>query len=225
MLENLPITILDIIGLVIILVSAILATARGFSHEVLSIGAWAGAIAVAFFGFDIIRPFAHQMTDISLLADIGAALLLFLGSLVIFSLLSRSFAKHVKESTLGPLDRALGFLFGAVRGLFILCLAYVAATFVWNEPEIPEIAQQSRGYDFVRQVTESVMVYAPQSIQEKRSHAADSVRNSLENAQKAQELKEYLNNPAPSGKNQSQDQSGYNDEDRNTLESIIRDSE
>ena len=44
-MDNLP--IIDIAIAVILLISAFLAYARGFVHEVLSIGGWVGAILIA----------------------------------------------------------------------------------------------------------------------------------------------------------------------------------
>lgn len=225
MLEDLPITILDILALVVILISAVLATARGFVHEVLSIGAWIGAVLVTMYGFDHLRPYAAQFTDISLLADIGTGGVIFLISLVLFSLISSRFAKHVKDSALGALDRALGFLFGSARGLLILCVVYLGASFLWEENKMPGVIIESRGYPYIVQVTDSLMAFAPESIRKRRNSTGETIRKTLEQAQKAKELKESLNSPVPSGKNQSQDQTGYSQDDRDQLDNIIRDAE
>jgi len=225
MLENLPITVLDIIALVIILVSAVFAAARGFVHEVLFIGAIIGAILVTLYGYEHVLPFAEQLTDIVILQKFGTGLVLFLVSLVGFWLFSHSISKHVKDSALGPLDRALGFLFGIARGVIILCIVYVATTFIIEEKNMPDVATQSRGYPYVVQVTDTIVSFLPDYVQERYENATDRSLDAIEDTRQLIELKERLNNPAPSGTNQPQDQSGYSQDDRNQLDELIRDSE
>ena len=53
--------------------------------------------------------------------------------------MSHRFSQSVKNSPIGPLDRALGIAFGVVRGLVIVGLAYLAFTYfvpIRNQPAL-----------------------------------------------------------------------------------------
>jgi len=135
---------LDIAVALLLLVSAAFAYFRGLVHEVLSITGWIGAAAAAIYGFPVAQPFFRQVIETKILADIAAGLGLFLVALVILSLLARAASRRVKDSALGALDRALGFLFGLVRGGLIVCIAYLIYIMVVPPKDRPEWAVKAR---------------------------------------------------------------------------------
>ena len=53
-----PITLLDIILLVVMLISGLLAMIRGFMREILSIGAWGVAALVTLYSYSRVLPIA-----------------------------------------------------------------------------------------------------------------------------------------------------------------------
>ena len=55
-----PITLLDIILLVVMLISGLLAMIRGFMREILSIGAWGIAALVTLYSYARVLPLAKQ---------------------------------------------------------------------------------------------------------------------------------------------------------------------
>ncbi len=130
-------TVVDAVVAVVLLGSAGMAFLRGFVHEVLAIAAWLGAGAVALYGFPFVQPwFAHQIA-LSWAADVSAGLALFLGSLLIFSLVTRAVSNRVKASALGSVDSSLGFLFGLLRGAVLLCLAWLVVGWAVAPDEPP----------------------------------------------------------------------------------------
>ena len=114
------ITLFDGILIGLMLVSGVLAMIRGFSREVLSVGSWLAAAAAAFYFYPRLSPFVAQYTaqfsSSKVVADIGAAGAIFAVVLIIVSLLTMRIADLIADSRVGPLDRTLGFVFGAVRG-------------------------------------------------------------------------------------------------------------
>jgi membrane protein required for colicin V production len=54
-----PITLLDIILLVVMLISGLLAMIRGFMREILSIGAWGIAALVTLYSYSRVLPIAR----------------------------------------------------------------------------------------------------------------------------------------------------------------------
>lgn len=118
-----PITILDGILIGITLASAMLAMVRGFSREVLAVASWAAAAAAAFFLYPLLVPYALEYTSSQSLATIGSAASIFLLTLIIVSYITMRIADFIIDSRIGVLDRTLGFLFGAARGILIMVVA------------------------------------------------------------------------------------------------------
>src|ERR1700722_2125165 len=115
----------DIIVIAVVALSALIAFLRGFVREVLTIGSWLGASLVTLYGFPLLQPKFEQWISSKLAADIVCGISLFLGSLIIFSILSHMVARFVRGSALTAVDRSLGLLFGLVRGAILVSLAYM----------------------------------------------------------------------------------------------------
>jgi membrane protein required for colicin V production len=127
-----PITLLDIFLLAVMLISGILAMIRGFMREVLSIAAWGGAALVTLYGYPRLLPAAKQYVNNDIVAAGVTAAGLFIGTLIIISILTVRIADMILDSRIGALDRPLGFLFGLARGLLIVVVAFVF--FDWLAP-------------------------------------------------------------------------------------------
>ncbi len=127
-----PITLLDIILLGVMLVSALLAMIRGFMREILSIAAWVIAALATLYGYSRLLPFAKSYFNNDIVAAgvvIGG---IFLVTLLIVSVITVRFSDMVLDSRVGALDRTLGFLFGLGRGLIIVVVAFLF--FDWLVP-------------------------------------------------------------------------------------------
>ncbi len=118
-----PITILDGIVLAVMLFSAVLAMVRGFSREVLSVVSWVAAAAAAYYFYPVLLPYASKYTQSHTIAMIGSAALIFLVVLIVISVITMRIADFIIDSRIGALDRTLGFLFGAARGLLLVVVA------------------------------------------------------------------------------------------------------
>lgn len=127
-----PITLLDIFLLTVMLISGILAMIRGFMREILSIAAWGGAALVTLYSYSKVLPAAKQYVNNDIVATVVTIGGLFVGTLIIISILTVRIADMILDSRIGALDRTLGFLFGLARGLFIVVVAFVF--FDWLAP-------------------------------------------------------------------------------------------
>src|SRR4051794_8008290 len=122
---SLPVSILDLVVIGVVLISALLAAVRGFTREVLAIVAWVTAAAVAWFLHPLILPRIKDHISnptLALAAAIGA---IFAVTLLIVSIITVKFSDFVLDSRIGALDRTLGFVFGAARGLLICVVGWV----------------------------------------------------------------------------------------------------
>ncbi|WP_299814535.1 CvpA family protein [uncultured Roseibium sp.] len=118
-----PITLLDGLLLVIMFISAVLAMIRGFVREVLSIVSWVAAAAAAFLLYERVLPYAKQYIAHDLVAIGVSAAAVFLVTLIVVSYITMRISDFVLDSRIGALDRTLGFVFGAVRGLLLVVVA------------------------------------------------------------------------------------------------------
>jgi membrane protein required for colicin V production len=118
-----PITILDGIVIGVALFSAVLAMVRGFSREVLSVASWVGAAAAAYFLYPVLVPYAKDYTTSDTVAMVGSAAAVFLVALIVISFITMRIADFIIDSRIGALDRTLGFLFGAARGILLVVVA------------------------------------------------------------------------------------------------------
>ncbi len=124
-------TVLAILGL-----SIIFSVMRGLVKEVLSILAW-------FVAFYVGRTYTDQMlplmpTDIpsESLRTLAAFLVLFLATLLLATLLAIAISAIFKKIGLGWLNRVLGAVFGAFRGVLVVCILVLLA----GMTEIPKDA-------------------------------------------------------------------------------------
>lgn len=133
-----PFTLLDGILLFVVLISAGLAMIRGFTREVFSIASWVAAAAVAYFLWDDALPYVQRYIDdknISLGVTIAG---LFFITLIVVSIITMRISDFVLDSRAGPLDRTLGFAFGAARGLILVIIAVLFLNFFIAPDRQPE---------------------------------------------------------------------------------------
>ncbi|NQV83048.1 MAG: CvpA family protein [Rhodospirillales bacterium] len=149
---------------VLLLVSALLAYARGLVQEILSIGGWIGAALATIYGFPYLRPYARELTTIDIVADFAAGIILFVVALVILSLFTRHISKAVKNSALNAIDRSLGFLFGLARGALIVVIAYIGLGMVYPENEQPTWIRQARSLELIKPGAELLASLIPENL-------------------------------------------------------------
>ncbi|WP_292893566.1 MULTISPECIES: CvpA family protein [unclassified Nitratireductor] len=118
-----PITLLDGILVGFTLVSAMLAMVRGFSREVLSIASWAAAAVAAYYFHSLVLPYVTPYISNDMLALAVAAAVVFLIALIVVTIITMKIADFIIDSRIGALDRTLGFLYGAARGILVVAVA------------------------------------------------------------------------------------------------------
>jgi membrane protein required for colicin V production len=118
-----PITGFDGIVLAVALFSAVLAMVRGFSREVLSLVSWFGSAYAAYKLYPYGLPYAKNFIADEKFAIIASAAAIFLIALIVISFITMRIADMIIDSRIGALDRTLGFIFGAARGILIVVVA------------------------------------------------------------------------------------------------------
>ena len=114
----------DIIVLIIVAVAAIGGFLRGLVQEVLSLAAW---ILAAFSIFYLHKPLTEALRGympVEPTPSLLAFTLLLLIPYAAMKLIAGNVGEASRNSVLGPIDRVLGFGFGAVKGSLIAVFAF-----------------------------------------------------------------------------------------------------
>lgn len=123
-------TALDVLVLLAIGAAAVLGLWRGFVTEVLSLIAWVAiVIALKIFHTPLAAMLAEPIGTVQ-----GAAVLAFaiVAGVTYFGgrMVANAIGSRTRESILGPIDRAAGFGFGALKGLILVSLVFLLLTLV-----------------------------------------------------------------------------------------------
>jgi membrane protein required for colicin V production len=118
---------IDLLVVAIVIASAVYATYRGFVAETLSIAAWAAAAFATLYFAPAAAPLLSGMFSPAI-ATLAAYIAVFLLVLIPLSFVSYRFAQGVQSSPLGTLDRSMGAVFGILRGLILIAMAYLLFT-------------------------------------------------------------------------------------------------
>ena len=159
-----PITLLDGALIVIMLISALLAMVRGFSREVFSVASWVAAAVAAVLLFQPLVPYMASLIpslagNPAILGALTAALI-FLIVLIIVSYLTMLVADMIIDSRVGPLDRTLGFIFGAVRGWLLVTLALMGFLGL-AENNIPPSVADAKSFPALTATGNSIVASLP----------------------------------------------------------------
>ncbi len=154
-------TALDIVVLIAVAGSAVLGLARGFVTEVLSMFAWVAMVAMLkLFHIPLAATLSPMVGTVG-----GAAVLAFAiitGVTYIGGrLVANAIGARTRTSILGPVDRALGFGFGALKGLILASLVFLLATLVIDTmgggpSRRPEWMTKSRTYPLLNATSASI---------------------------------------------------------------------
>lgn len=126
-------TLFDIAVIAIMVSSGLLAMVRGFISEVLSILSWVVAALAALLLYPLLTPVVQSVVSTSWLAQGVAALAIFIVVFVAVWAFTYRWLEHGHGGDIGFLDRSFGFVFGILRGFFIVAVAYLI--FIWLVPE------------------------------------------------------------------------------------------
>jgi membrane protein required for colicin V production len=149
---------------ILVLISAILATARGLTREVLSLATWAGSAAIAAYMYFNHTDFARSLIAEPIVADIATVLVSFIVALIVLHLITMWIADLVVDSKIGPLDRTLGFLFGVARGVIIAVVVVIFG--VWLlQPNIPTWASESKSLPILQDFGDSLIAMLPEDLE------------------------------------------------------------
>ena len=168
----------DYVVVLIVAIGAIGGFFRGFVEEVLSLAAWCLALfAVRYLHEPLTQALAPHLSN-----ETGAGILAYALLMLVPYFATRFVARRIgnasRGSVLGPIDRLLGFGFGAVKGFIIVVLGFSLVVFgydvVWGANGRPAWIAQARTYPFLNAASEDLVTM----IAERRAEAAKAADDS-----------------------------------------------
>lgn len=159
--------LLDIVVMVVVLLSAMLAMVRGFSREILSVGSWLAAAAAALMVVlydDPLTPIIKTYVEAETIALIISATVVFFVTLIAVSMITMRISDFIIDSSIGALDRTLGFIFGALRGMLLFVVAI--GMFNWLAPEAqPEWITNAKSKPLLDNMANNLIGALPEDIE------------------------------------------------------------
>ncbi|GGE73940.1 CvpA family protein [Sphingomonas prati] len=157
-------TALDIVVILLVGGGAMLGILRGFVTEVLSLFAWVAAILALKFFHAALAELLVGPVGTRAGASVLAFALLFLVVFAGGKLVARALGRRTRQSVLGPLDRLLGFGFGALKGLIGATLLFLAVTLVYDTlyggaATRPDWIRDSRSYSLLNASGKAIVDY------------------------------------------------------------------
>lgn len=151
----------DVTILVLVGTGAVLGFARGFVQEVLALAAWLFAMVAI---HNLHTPLSHALLPY-IETQSGAAVLAFALLMLIpygiTKLIANKLGGLSRNSALGAVDRALGFGFGAVKGMVIVVLGFSILVLgydtIWGAAGRPTWMTRSRSYPFVNASSDALV--------------------------------------------------------------------
>jgi membrane protein required for colicin V production len=150
---------------VLVLISAILATARGLTREVLSLATWAGSAAIAIYMWQYHPEIARGYIEDPMIADGATVIVSFIVSLIVLHLLTMRIADFVVDSRIGPIDRTLGFVFGVLRGILIAIVITIFGTWLLSD-NMPPWARDAQSLPYLQNMGDSLISMLPPELEE-----------------------------------------------------------
>ena len=225
---------LDIIILVIVALSALIALARGLVKEVLSIVGWFLATLSIIYLLPVCLPFTTQYISSGFLAGVVTSLVIFVLFFVIWIYGTGSVIGKVRTSKLNGLDRVLGLFFGVMRAFLLVVLFNIMVSWMIPVENQSEFLTDSKYFklagSFAKPLEEMIPEETLQMIKDSTKALSLEEKKEKETSEEqtdSQRLFEMLAQPkikkAVQDKKEAskEEQKGYQASERNDLTRLI----
>lgn len=159
-------TAFDGVAIVIVIISTLMALARGFMRELATLGAFIAAIAAAYFANRYFSPAVEGLMPGGL-PEWAPTAFLFIGIFLIVYVIVAWFGASLSRSIQGPegislIDRIAGGLFGFARGGVVLVFFVYLLNLAMDKDQIPEFVSQAQTYPVIAAGADYLKNQAPE---------------------------------------------------------------
>lgn len=240
---------LDVIILIIVCISGIIALSRGLIKEVLSIVGWVLSGFAVVWLLPLFTPVVKEYVDSGLLAGIISAIFILILFMVVWIYLTESLIGKIRGSKLNGIDRILGLFFGLMRAFLLVILVNILTSWCIPPEKQPEFMQKSKYFqkagefakpieslipqetlDIIKKKTDEYMATDKEkdnkeetTKEEKKKIEADELFNRLAKPEieKKTDKKGDDNKKEETAKKSTENFSGYNNSERENLDRLV----
>ena len=228
---------LDVIILIVVAISALIALNRGLVKEVLSIVGWVLATMAIIYLLPVCLPFTKKFVASGILAGILTALMIFVLFFVIWIYSTSQVIGKIRTSKLNGLDRLLGLFFGVMRAFLLVVLFNIMVSWIIPEDKQAAVLTESKYYQLAGSFAKPLEEMIPQEtldlIKEKTKSLSAEEDEETEKDEKtaekdeAVELFEKLAQPRikkavkDKSKQLKEEITGYHQSERSDLDRLI----
>ncbi len=165
---------LDLVIIGVILLSMAISFTRGFAREFFSIVSWIGAIYIAIRFGAVLEPAFTDLIPNESIRLAAANFVVFLGAIILLSIIGNMVASLLQKTALGMIDRLLGVFFGAGRGMVIVTICYFAfSAILHDEKDHPEFVTQAKFLPYLKSGADIIAALIPESQNEDLQNIVD----------------------------------------------------
>ena len=134
----------DMIILILVGLSALIALSRGLVKEVLSIIGWVLATISIIYLLPIFEPIVDEYIVSGWMASIVGTIIILIAFMLIWYFATNGLIKDIRKSRLSTADRILGLFFGIARAFLLVVLFYIMIGWIMPPKTQPEVLQDSK---------------------------------------------------------------------------------
>ncbi|MEL8056225.1 MAG: CvpA family protein [Pseudomonadota bacterium] len=160
----------DGIAIVIVIVSVMMALARGFLRELATLGAFMAALAAAYYAHSYLRdPLANTLPETSpnwlpdAILIVGAFLVIY----VLVAWFGASLSKNLQGTDgIGLVDRLAGGVFGFLRGAAVIIFFAYAIDIGMDKDQVPEFIRDAQIYPLMESSVAEIKKQLPDLVEQ-----------------------------------------------------------
>ena len=221
---------LDVIILITMALSALLAFYRGLIKEVLSIIGWILLTMMMIYAMPLVTPLLSDYIESGVMTGIASAVLIIVVFFILWYIITSYIVGKIRSAKkLNLADRFLGLFFGLMRAALFVVLLYIAIGWVVPYNEQPEFFTKSKYYNLAGTFAEPIENLIPKETldiikvkdKEKSKEAEEKVQKEMDSLfeKLAQpKIKSKSNNKISEEEKTSE---GYEKKERNDMDRLM----
>ena len=178
---------LDVVILIVVAISALIALNRGLVKEVLSIVGWFLATAAIIYLLPVCLPFAKKFISSGIIAGVLTALAIFVVFFIIWIYSTSHIIGKIRTSKLNGLDRFLGLFFGIMRACLLIILFNIMVNWIIPEDKQSEVLTKSKYYQLAGSFAKPLEDMIPQETLDMIKEKTKSLSNDAVEAEPAED--------------------------------------